>query len=153
MNRSKPSMFRAARECHLILYRSMIEALKRSANLAVTGRPSKNRARQYCLGNEPWKEIHKVPVPGCSQAWRFSEPVLCAEPEITQIPEFKRDDYLISFYDALAMIQSECFMHQYVRGREVAVSDDDMEQLEWLYICGRMPFISIKTINTNYVCK
>jgi hypothetical protein len=135
MNRSKPSMFRAARESHLVLYRSMIEALKGSANLAVTGRPSKNRMHQYCRGNEPWKEIHKVPVPGCSQAWRFSEPVLCAEPEIdyTQIPELRRDDYLISFYDALAMIQSECFMHQYVMSREVAVSDDEMKQLEWLH--------------------
>ena len=46
LNYEKPSMFRAARESHLVLYRSMIEALKGSANLAVTGRPSQNRVHQ-----------------------------------------------------------------------------------------------------------
>jgi hypothetical protein len=128
-------MFRAARESHLVLYRSMIEALKGSANLAVTGRPSKDRKHQYQIGNEPFKEIHKVAVPGCKEAWIFSEPVVCEPPEIdySKGPELNRDDYLISFYDALAMIQSECFMHQYVMSKEVPVTDDEMKRLEWLH--------------------
>jgi hypothetical protein len=135
MNRLQPSMFRVARESHLILYRSMIEALKGSANLPVTGRPSKDRMHRYYLGNEPWKEIHKVPVPGCNQAWRFSQPVLCQVPEIdgTKVLDPRHDDYLISFYDALAMIQSECFMHRYVVSREVTVTDNEMGLLEWLH--------------------
>lgn len=135
MNHSEPSMFRAARESHLVLYRSMIEALKGSANLAVTGRPSKNRMHQYKFGNEPFKKIHKVPVPDCNEAWRFSEPVVCKAPEInyTKWPESNRDDYLISFYDALAMIQSECFMHRYVMSKVVTVTDDEMKRLEWLH--------------------
>jgi hypothetical protein len=135
MNRPEPSMFRAARESHLVLYRSMIEALKGSANLEVTGRPSKSRIHRYQLGNGLWKEIHKVPVPGCDGAWRFSQPVLCHAPRIncTKLPQPTHDDYLIPFYDALAMIQSECFMHQYVMSREVAVTDDEMKLLEWLH--------------------
>src|SRR5437879_6059238 len=95
LNCVKPSMFRAARESHLVFYRSMIERLKGSANLAVTGRPSKDRVHQYRLGNETWKEIHRVPVPGCTRSWRFSQPVLCEPLEIndTTVPEVKRDDY------------------------------------------------------------
>lgn len=134
LNCVKPSMFRVARESHLALYRSMIEALKGSANLAVSGRPLKDRVHKYHLGNEPWKEIHKVPVPGCSRAWRFSEPELCEPPEIdyTTAPE-PRDDYLISFYDALSMIQAARFMRLYVTGREVTVTNDEMHLLEWLH--------------------
>lgn len=135
MNRSKPSVFRMARESHLVLYRSMIEALKGSANLAITGRQPKNRLHRYRLGDEPWKEIYKVAIPACDQAWRFSDPVLCMEPKIdySKISDRKRNDYLISFYDALAMIQSECFMHQYVMSRELSISDDEMKMLEWLH--------------------
>ncbi len=135
LSRSQPSMFRAARESHLVLYRSMIEALKGSANLAVTGRPSKDRMHQYQFSGGPFKEIHKVLVPGCKEAWRFSQPVVCEKPEIdySNGPEPNREDYLISFYDALAMIQSECFMHQYVMSKEITVTDDEMKRLEWLH--------------------
>jgi hypothetical protein len=136
MNRPTPSMFRVARESHSVLYRSMIEALKGSANLAITGRPSKDRMRQYRIGDEPFKEIHKVPVAGCKQAWRFSQPVVCEPPpefDYSKGPEPNRDDYLISFYDALAMVQSECFMRHYVMSSEVAITDDEMKRLEWLH--------------------
>ena len=135
LNGVTPSMFRAARESHLVFYRSMIEALKGSANLAVTGRPSQDRVHQYRLGNEPRKEIHKVPVPGCRKAWRFSQPVLCEPPEIdyTAVPEAKRDDYLISFYDALSMIQADRFMRLYFMSRVVPVTDHEMQLLEWLH--------------------
>lgn len=45
----------------------------------------------------------------------------------------KRDDYLISFYDALAMIQADRFMHLYFMNRVVSVTDDEMKLLEWLH--------------------
>jgi hypothetical protein len=41
LGRDEPSFFRVAREAHLVFYRGMIEALKGSANLAITSRPSK----------------------------------------------------------------------------------------------------------------
>jgi hypothetical protein len=59
---ASPSMFRAARESHLVLYRSMIQALRGSSNLSITGKPSKNRSYQYSYDEEQWKEIHKVPI-------------------------------------------------------------------------------------------
>lgn len=138
LSRNKPSYFRIAKESHLILYRSMIEALKGSANLAITGRSRKNRSRKYKLGNKPWQEIHKVAVNNCRAAWRFSIPEICDEPQIdtrdaAKIQQSDGNDYLISFYDALAMIQSECFMHQFVHSTLVRVSNDEMKILEWLH--------------------
>jgi hypothetical protein len=138
LSRNKPSYFRIARESHLILYRSMIEALKGSANLAVTRRPRKNRSHKYKRGNKPLQEIHKVAVNDCMVAWRFSIPEICDEPQIdtndaAEIQQPGGDDYLISFYDALAMIQSECFMHQFVHSTLVPVSDGEMNILEWLH--------------------
>lgn len=138
LSRNKPSYFRIAWESHLILYRSMIEALKGSANLVVTGRPRKNRSHKYKLGNKPWQEIHKVAVNDCRAAWRFSLPEICDEPQIdtndaAEIQQPDGDDYLISLYDALAMIQSECFMHQFVHSTLVPVSNGEMKILEWLH--------------------
>jgi hypothetical protein len=131
----KPSMFRVAREAHLILYRSMIEALKGSANLAVVGQRPKERRHQYKLGDEPFKEIHKEPVSACRKAWRFSRPVECQVDESEEVGAVvsNHDDFLVSFYDALAMIQSECFMQQFVKSNVVAVFDDEMKALEWLH--------------------
>lgn len=42
-------------------------------------------------------------------------------------------DYLIGFYDALAMIQTKCFMGQFVHSAVVPVCDEDMKTLEWLH--------------------
>lgn len=136
LSRDEPSFFRVAREAHLVFYRAMIEALKGSANLAITSRPSKSHEHKYQIGDEPWKEIHKLPVTGCNVAWRFSEPAQC-EPLIINYelqPDLpKRDDYLISFYDALAMVQADCFMRQFIYSKKVQVSDIDMQRLEWLH--------------------
>jgi hypothetical protein len=136
ISRPSPSYFRIGRESHLILYRSMIEALRGSANLAITGKPSKTRQRFYQIGNEPSKEIHKTKVAKCHYAWRFSEPVKANFPAInigTQNIDHSNDDFLIPFYDALAMIQAECFMSSYVNSKVVDVSDDEMALLEWLH--------------------
>ena len=114
----------------------MIEALKGSANLAITSRPSKPSEHKYQIGDEPWKGIHKVLVTGCNVAWRFSKPAQCEPPIINyglrpDLP--KGNDYLISFYDALAMIQADCFMKQTINSKTVQVSDIDMQRLEWLH--------------------
>lgn len=135
LERENPSFFRIAREAHLLLYRSMIEALKGSANLAVMGRPSGNRSCKYLKGSRSWQEIHKVSVKGCSCAWRFSKPKTCEEPTGNKVGKSQHDnqDYLIGFYDALAMIQTECFMGKYVHSNSVPVSDIQMKTLEWLH--------------------
>ena len=43
------------------------------------------------------------------------------------------EEYLIGFYDALAMMQSECFMGQFTHSKTVPLPDDDMKTLEWLH--------------------
>jgi hypothetical protein len=113
----------------------MIEALKGCDNLAVTGRSSKDRMHRYYVVKGPWKEIHKVPVPGCNKAWRFSEPVRCRAPKIdyTKLSRPKHNDHLIPFYDALAMVQSECFMRLGTSRTGVTVTDDEMRLLETLH--------------------
>lgn len=129
LSRPRPSYFRLAREAHLLLYRSMIEALKGTANFAVTG---SERAVSYQTGNEAWKEIHKVPVGGCRRAWRVSDPSPCSPPAARE-RQVEPGNSLIGFYDALAMIQTECFMGQYTHSKVVPVSDDEMKTLEWLH--------------------
>src|SRR3972149_4203256 len=120
LSRDEPRFFRAAREVHLILYRAMIEALKGSANLAITSRPSKLREHEYQIGDEPCKEIHKQPVTGCNVAWRFSEPAQCEPPVINY--ELQPDlpigvDDLISFYVARALFHAESFMKQTINSK------------------------------------
>jgi len=129
----EPSFFRMAREAHLVLYRAMIEALKGTANLAVTCKMRKDRQCIYLRGNAPWQEIHKVAAAGCSRAWRFSEPAPCAGPQLApgpMDPLAKAGDRLIGFYDALAMIQADNFMLQFAHSRRASVSDQDMKTLD-----------------------
>jgi len=80
-------------------------------------------------------EIHKIEVDGCKKAWRYSEPEPCDPPKINykklRIP--RQENYLISFYDLLAMIQTECFMRQYVQSKRIIVSTSEMKSLEWLH--------------------
>jgi len=134
--RTEPSFFRIAGESHLVLYRAMVEALRGSANLPLTGRTPRDHSAKYQLGDKPWQEIHRVAVNGCSRAWRFSEPKPCPEPidVLSQAPVLtEADDHLIGFYDTLAMIQTECFMGRSVLSQAIPVSDRDMKKLEWLH--------------------
>ncbi|HEY1269788.1 MAG TPA: hypothetical protein VGH16_21190, partial [Candidatus Binatia bacterium] len=110
LTRETASYFRVAREAHHVLYRSMIEALKGSNNFAVTGRRDKNRCHIYRIADKNWLEIHKVPVSNGTKAWRFSDPHACAAPNVRKHSAKVNENYLIGFYDALAMIQAECFM-------------------------------------------
>lgn len=127
------SYFRVAREAHLVLYRSMIEALKGTANLTVTGRLPKHPSFRYQMGPDPWREVHKEPVHGCKKAWRFSAPAPCEQPDPSLPRAEEPEDYLIGFYDALAMIQTDCFMGQFVHSKVVPVPDESMATLEWLH--------------------
>ena len=141
LERESPSYFRLAREAHLLLYRTMIETLKGSANLAVTGHRSKDDSIKYQIGDKPWQEIHKVKIDGCDKAWRFSDPVASAQPPENRINEvflknvFRSLDeaWLIGFYDALAMIQTENFMQQFIFSKSIMISDEDMKAFEWLH--------------------
>lgn len=128
-----PSYFRLAREAHLVLYRSMIEALKGTANLTVTEQLPSSPSFRYQQGRDPWREIHKEPVTGCKKAWRFSAPAPC-EPPNPDLPRAEEPgNRLIGFYDALAMIQADCFMGQLVQSKPVPVDDESMATLEWLH--------------------
>jgi hypothetical protein len=137
LEQEEPSYFRVAREAHMVLYRAMIETLRGSANLAVTGRLSKNPSFKYQRGTAQWQEIHRsdTNIAGCKNAWRFSDPVGCASPQPPKVKSEQpsSDDYLIKFYSAVAMIQTECFMGRFVHSRRSVIVDNDMKILEWLH--------------------
>jgi hypothetical protein len=129
----EPSYFRIAREAHLVLYRCMIEALKGTANLSVTGRLPKDAVFRYQSGISPWREIRREAAPEGGKAWRFSEPVAIAPPALDATRAEEPGEYLVGFYDALAMIETECFMTQVVHSRPVPVGPESMATLEWLH--------------------
>ncbi|MEX0998774.1 MAG: hypothetical protein WD000_02270 [Thermodesulfobacteriota bacterium] len=140
-----PSWHRIAREAHLVLYRSMIEALRSTDNIAITGKKSKNRVHVYKIGVKPWKKIEKISVDGCENAWKFSIPESFEPENDTHTTESLSDDrlmddFLVPFYDALAMIQAENFMETLVHSKKVAVSDEDMQKLELLHESVRNPY-------------
>jgi len=141
LNRESPSYFRLAREAHLLLYRTMIETLTRSNWQNVTGHRSKVHSVKYQIGDKPWQEIHKVLIDGCNRAQRFSDPIVCAQPPESRINDvFLKNVFrslhkakLIGFYDALAMIQTEYCMHQFIFSKSIPISDKDMKTFEWLH--------------------
>jgi hypothetical protein len=136
LDSNEPSPVRVAKECHQLLLRMMVEALRGTANLAITGRPTKTRKRWYRQGNDPWQAIQKENIEGCNRAWRYSEPVLESPPcfqEQNGSNVLPPDDYLVGFYDLLAMIQAPCFMLRYIHSEVVSVSNADMQLLDWLH--------------------
>ncbi len=133
LGRENVSYFRVARESHLVLYRSMIECLKGTANIAVTMKPARQREHFYQIGSDPIKKIQKEDIPRCTKAWRFSEPtVVKAFPKNKGRISEPLNDFLIPFYDALAMIQTELFT-QLNAQKPLLVSNGDMKTLEWLH--------------------
>ena len=131
----QPSPMRVAKECHQLLSRMMVEALRGTSNRPITGRPAKNREYWYKQGKDPWMVICNEKIDGCRKAFRFSEPVP-ETPPCTQegrTSKAKRDHFLVGFYDLLAMIQTPCFMHRYVHSAVVSVQDTEMKLLEWLH--------------------
>ena len=131
---NKPSLMRVAKECHQLLSRMMVEALRGTANLAITRTPTKSRKHWYRKGNDPWKAIQKEKVKGCSKAWRYSEPVPESPPHCHEQEGSKPDptNYLLGFYDLLAMIQAP-FMLRFIHSAVISVSDTEMRLLERLH--------------------
>lgn len=133
----KRNLVRIAVESHQILLRSMVQALRGSNNLAVTGRRPKHWKIRYELGNEPCKIIEEQRIDGCNKAWRFSAPRLSSNP----LPqggepasdERLTDQHLLGFYDFLAMVQTECRMCRYVMSKPIFIQDSEMQVLEWLH--------------------
>ena len=132
---NKPSPMRVAKECHQLLSRMMVEALRGTANLGILERPTKIRKHWYRQDNDPWNAIQKDNIHGCSKAWRYTEPILEEPPCCKKQSGPKSDpgNYLLGFYDLLAMIQSSCFMLRYSHSVVISVSDHDMQLLEWLH--------------------
>ena len=146
LDRDSPSYIRLAREAHLLLYRTMIEALtcgnwQRVTQFKSKDRPSKCFSIKYLTGGKPCQEIHKMSIEGDKGVWRFSDPVIYPPPPESEIEKvfFKNlfrsmhNAKLIHFYDALAMIQTECFMHQSIFSKPILISNEDMKTLEWLH--------------------
>lgn len=136
IEKSDPLFFRAAKESHLILYRSMVEALRGTANLSITGAPKdKKRIVCYKIGNEPWFQIQKASVTGCKSAWRYGEPSVINEPSTGEdkYDASRISDHLQGFYELLAKVQTKCFMSQYVDSKPIQVHDKEMVLLEWLH--------------------
>jgi hypothetical protein len=137
--RPLPNFFYLGRQCHQVLLRSLVEALRGSANLAITHSGSRkneppNLRVVYQLGNNPELQINPVPVVGCTKAWRFSSPTPSTAPAPPGSPaHLEPFESLVSFYRLLAMAQADCFMCHYVHSRPVAVSDQDMSLIEWLH--------------------
>lgn len=127
----EPSYFRIAREAHQVLYRSMIEALKGTANLEVTGWAPKNIRFQERDG--AWLEIHREKVVGCDDAWVYSIPAASTAPEPPASRKEEGSDRLIGFFDALAMIQCKRFMSRLTMSKPVPVALEAIQTLEWLY--------------------
>lgn len=135
LSRTRPSFFRVARESHLALLRSMVEALRGTANLAIVGYRKKDRTTQYRTGNQPWQEIHRSEVIGCEKAWRFSSPCQSLPPTPPQTPKQAGalDQHLVGFYDLLAMIQADCFMVRTHLARSARIDDQELREIEWLH--------------------
>ena len=136
LNKAQPLFFRIGKEAHLFLYRSMVEALRGTANLEITGRPiSKSRIVKYRIGDEPWLQVEKTKVDGCRHAWRYGDPVPTLEPDDDGKPFdiSEVSDYLQIFYDLLAKIQATSYMSKYVGSKPIRVPDNEMLVLEWLH--------------------
>lgn len=136
LNKNVPLFFRIGKEAHLVLYRSMVEALRGTANRSITG-SSKDRKRivKYKIGEQLWKQIEKADYSGCKHAWRYSDPIQTAKPDDTgeRFDISDMSNYLQSFYDLLAKIQAECFMSRNFNSKPIQVSDKEMQVLEWLH--------------------
>ena len=136
--------FRISKESHLLFYRCMIEALKGTANLQVIydKRKKRKRTHKYKLGEQDWKEIKKITIDGCNRAWRYSEPNPCEAPDIRprNWDDINSENFLINFYDALALIQTECFMSKYIHSQPIAINDIEMKEFEILHELVRNSF-------------
>jgi hypothetical protein len=132
----KPSYFRIALECHNALLRTMVEVLKgMSKSFVVKNKFSdKEKKHVFEIGNNPAVLIKKATIKGCNYAWRFSLPEEIPNYQINNINQSLEDsDYLIGFYDLLAMVQCDYFMKYYTQAETIEINDSELADLEWLH--------------------
>lgn len=132
---SKRSYFRIALESHNILLRAMVEVLRGTSNSIVTNKFSDKEKRMvFKVGNSPWRLIKKDNIENCRYAWRFSKPeVITDYSEKNVARDIEDRDYLIGFYDLLAMIQCDFFMIYHTQAKTIVISDEELCDLEWLH--------------------
>ena len=139
LNNNAPCFFRIGKEGHHLLYRSMIEVLRHTSSISSRGRNfSKNKIIKYQFDNSPVYEIRKENVDLCKFAWRYSAPMVVKN---INASDFKPSDnilknkkeYLLGFYDLLAMIQTECFMRKYDIVMPINLKDKQIQLLEGLH--------------------
>ena len=135
-----PSLFRVLREGHSVFYRSMIEVLRGTNHFFITGRNNdKERKLTFKSGNDCWKEVKKGDVVNvCKKAWRFTNPEECEVPislgePISDEDWMKNQKWLVAFYEALAMVQSQPFMVRFTCSNVLPVSDEEMKVIEWVH--------------------
>lgn len=137
LSTKEPLFFRIGKESHLVFYRSMVEALRGTANLSITGKAKdKSRLVKYKIDDNPWLQIVKININKCKHAWRYGDPIPTQDPKIINDPFdiTEMSDYLQNFYELLAKIQAECFMSQNVfSSKSIQISNDEMILLEWLH--------------------
>lgn len=141
IDKDNPLFIRVAREAYFALYRSMIQALRGTNNLSILREPDSLKKIIYQRGNSPLMEIHKLKVPGCELAWKYSTPEPSKESEqsvepnsiTTEEKETSTKRSLISFFDGLAMVQAEIFMGRYVDSKPISISKEETILLEWTH--------------------
>lgn len=133
---SEPSYFRIALESHNALLRTMVEVLRGTSNAIVTNKFSdRGKKMVFKVGDNPEFLIKKVNVDGCNYAWRFSSPQEIKNYKINDdaIRDIEDNNYLIGFYDLLAMIQCDYFMKYYTQAKTIEITDTELSDLEWLH--------------------
>lgn len=136
LDSEKACLVRIAKESHHLLLRFMVEALRGSANIRITGQRRGQRRCRYKRRDGSWKLIQKESIHGCERAWRFSEPIcihLPSESKDNRSDNVVFNNHLVGFYDLLAMIQAEPFMSRLLHSKPISISDSDMRLLEWLH--------------------
>ena len=137
LTKSAPSYFRIAVEVHNVLLRSMVEVLKGTANsFVVRGLMNRTKQMYFTIGSGPQIMIQKEKVENCNHAWRFSKPETVGEIENHSNDkrfEGSSNDYLVGFYDLLAMIQCDYFMEYFSQTTTIIINDEDLHTLDWLH--------------------
>lgn len=138
LKRNKCSYWRVTRELHQILYRSMIEALRGTANISITSRGSPTPVFIEIGDGTTWR-LDKQKVPGCKHAWRYTEPIPIQKKDFPkQTKPAKPSTRLVSFFVPLAMIQSEMQLNfGLIRSpralKSIKITNEEMNDLEFLH--------------------
>lgn len=138
LKKTNTSYWRVTRELHQILYRSMIECLRGTANISITNKSSPTPVFMEKGDGSTWR-LDKQAIPGCKYAWRYAEPIPISKSDFPKQTKLGQpSNRLVSFFVVLAMIQSEMEMDLgLIRSpyalRSVKITDDEMKDLELVH--------------------